>query len=225
MKISQRIRLAIGFTFVFLFLSLGFQNCGKKQDLLTVTEMDSTLSDPLKGAAPKQAKAQQEMGAAPTNAKQTLESMMSLLDLSPSDLNMTEVNAEINYRRNLLVPKSEITLLNSPSIIAITSLAGIVCKQAVVKDKKGPQDVFKFIDFKQGPKAYGRMGALNTYLSLAERMWMRKPTSEELQLMTEALEEYLKTLDSAAMESAAESEKLAIFMCTGMLSVPESYLL
>lgn len=225
MKNSRKIKNIIVITFSFMVLTLSFQNCGKKQGLATLDMADSASTEPIKDNTPKQSKVEQEMGSAPTNAKQTLESMMSLLDLTPADINMTEVNSELNYRRNLLVPQNEISLVNSPSIIAITSLAGVVCKQAVAKDKNGPQEVFKFIDFKQGPKAYGRMGAINTYLSLAERMWMRKPTAEELQLMTESIEEYYKTLDDTAMVTAAESEKLAIFMCTGMLSVPESYLL
>lgn len=225
MKREQRVKLFIGITFSFLLLSLGFQNCGKKPELAAELAMGLTVSDPSKDSLPKEKKVEQDSGSAPTDAKQTLESMMSLLDLSPDDINKTEVNAEINYRRNLLVPQNELSLLNSPSIIATTSLAGVVCKQAVAKDKKGPQEIFKFIDFKQGPKAYGSMGAINTYLSLAERLWMRKPTADELQFMTEAVEAYYKTLDEAALVSSSESDKLAIFICTGMLAAPDSYLL
>ncbi|WP_374030619.1 hypothetical protein [Bdellovibrio bacteriovorus] len=69
------------------------------------------------------------------------------------------------------------------------------------------------------------MGAINTYILMIDRFWMRKPSSDELVYITQAVDEYYSTLNSTALGSAAETDKLAIFICSGMLSVPESYLL
>nr|WP_295904019.1 hypothetical protein [uncultured Bdellovibrio sp.] len=225
MKTKNKIGAFIGLTFSFLIVGLGFQNCAQQVDMASLEANDSVNGSSTGGTDTLVTKVESDLGVSPTDAKQSLESMMSLLGLTPKDINMNEVNSEINYRRNLLVPQNDITLLNSPSIIAMTSLAGVVCKQAVNKEKKGTRDIFKFIDFAQGPKAYGKMGAINTYISLVDRLWMRKPSKEELQAITEAVDEYFSTLDSTAMGKAAESDKLAIFICTGMLAVPESYLL
>ncbi|MEK2645459.1 hypothetical protein [Bdellovibrio sp. BCCA] len=225
MKTKNKIGAFIGLTFSFLIVGLGFQNCAQQVDMASLEANDSVNGSSMGGTDTPVTKVESDLGVSPTDAKQSLESMMSLLGLTPKDINMNEVNSEINYRRNLLVPQNDITLLNSPSIIAMTSLAGVVCKQAVNKEKKGTRDIFKFIDFSQGPKAYGKMGAINTYISLVDRLWMRKPSKEELQAITEAVDEYFSTLDSTAMGKAAESDKLAIFICTGMLAVPESYLL
>lgn len=225
MKTRNKIGAFIGVTFSFLFIGIGFQNCAQQMDMASLEVSDVNGNSTGSGTEAPVTKVQSDIGAAPTDAKQTLESMMSLLGLTPKDINMTQVNGEINYRRNLLVPQNDITLLNSPSIIAMTSLAGVVCKQAVDKEKKGTKDIFKFIDFTQGPKSYGKMGAINAYISLVDRLWMRKPSKEELQFFTEAVDEYFSTLDSAAMGKATESDKLAVFICTGMLAVPESYLL
>jgi hypothetical protein len=108
----------------------------------------------------------------------------------------------------------------------MTSLAGVVCKQAVNKEKAMLQkNLFTKIDFTKGPKTYGKAGALSTYSDLAERLWARKPSAEEIQYFTEAVEEYYSTLDAAALDNAAESDKLAIFICTGLLASPDSYLL
>ncbi|WP_413944725.1 hypothetical protein [Bdellovibrio sp. HCB-162] len=225
MKTKNKIGAFIGLTFSFLIVGLGFQNCAQQVDMASLEANDSVNGSSTGGTDTPVTKVESDLGVSPTDAKQSLESMMSLLGLTPKDINMNEVNSEINYRRNLLVPQNDITLLNSPSIIAMTSLAGVVCKQAVNKEKKGTRDIFKFIDFAQGPKAYGKMGAINTYISLVDRLWMRKPSKDELQAITEAVDEYFSTLDSTAMGKAAESDKLAIFICTGMLAVPESYLL
>lgn len=224
---TKKIGVFIGVTFSFLCVTLSFQNCAQQSDF--ASSDPSALTD---GSGDEHAdsgavsqKTENPIEGAPTDAKQTLESMMSLLNLSGADINMTEVNNEINYRRNLLVPQNDIKLINSPSIIAMTSLAAVVCKQAVAKEKKGTKDIFKHLDFAQGPKAYGKMGAINTYILMVDRFWMRKPSKEEITMFSETVDEYFSTLDSAAMGKAAESDKLAIFMCSGMLSVPESYLL
>lgn len=213
---KHKISVFIGFTFSFLILALGFQNCAQQwsvlEGTLEVSSLDTSWEEP--------------MGTAPTDAKQTLESMMSLLSLAPADINMGEVNSEINYRRNLLVPQNDMALLNAPSMIAITSLAAVVCKQAVNKDKNATtKELFADLDFSKGPKSYGKAGALKTYESLAARLWGRKASSEESAFFSEAVEEYFKTLDAAALDRAAETDKLAIFICTGMLAVPDSYLL
>jgi hypothetical protein len=138
---------------------------------------------------------------------------------------MEEINAEINYRRNLLAPQSDISMVNSPTVIAITSLAGVVCKQAVAKEKKSGMDMFKYMSFDKGPSAYGKVGAINTYSNLIKRFWLRNPTVEEVEIISQTVEEYYKTLDTAALGKATESEKLATFICAGVLSVPESYLM
>lgn len=221
MKRRNKIGLTIGLTFSFLVVGLSFQNCAQQMDMASLdSNVDTSDTD-----TSTRTKTDPGIDGAPTDAKQSLESMMSLLDLKPSEINMKDVNSEINYRRNLLVPQNDISLVNSPSIIAMTSLAAVVCKQAVEKEKKGTLDIFKHLDFKQGPKSYGKLGAINTYISLIDRLWLRKPTSEELTLISQTVDEYFSSLDSTAMGKAAESDKLAIFICTGMLSVPESYLL
>lgn len=215
---KKKITAFIGFICAFLVLGLAFQNCAEQLPLLSMSSSSSEVGS--LEISPD------GMGTAPTDAKQTLESMMSLLSLEPADLNMTEVNNEINYRRNLLVPQNEMILLNSPAIIAITSLAGVVCKQAVAKDKKlAARELFPDIDFSKGPKAYGKAGALKAYSSLAERLWGRKPSAEETKYFSEATDEYFTTLDAAALDRATESDKLATFICTGMLASPDSYLL
>ncbi|UXR63100.1 hypothetical protein EZJ49_08425 [Bdellovibrio bacteriovorus] len=225
MKARNKIGAVIGVTFSFLFVAASFQNCAKQVDFASLEEvtLNGGGSDITNGSS--NSKPQTDIDGAPVDAKQTLESMMSLLGLSRTDINMTAVNAEINYRRNLLMAQNDLTLVNSPSIIAITSLAGVVCQQAVTKEKKGAKDLFKYIDFAKGPSSYGKLGAINTYVSLVDRFWMRQPSKEELALISQTVDEYFSTLDSAAMSKATESDKLAVFICTGMLSVPDSYLL
>lgn len=223
MKIKSKIGAVIGFCFSSSVIALSFQNCAQQQDLSGFEAASTAATSSV--ASENIAKADSGMDGAPTDAKQTLESMMALLNLKASDINMTEVNSEINYRRNLLVSQNNIALVNSPSIIAMTSLAAVVCKQAIVKEKKSSRDIFKYIDFTQGPKAYGKLGAINTFILMADRFWLRKPTKEELTYMSQAVDEYFSAIDASAMGQAAESDKLATFLCTGMLASPESYLL
>lgn len=227
MKTTKKISVVITLTFSFLVIGLSFQNCAQQSDFRAPAgslEANGASDDDSTSESVAQ-KTEAAIDGAPTDAKQTLESMMSLLNLGAADINMTEVNNEINFRRNLLVSQNDIKLVNSPSIIAMTSLAAVVCKQAVAKEKKGTKDIFKHIDFTQGPKAYGKMGAINTYILMVDRFWMRQPSKEEITMFSETVDEYFSTLDSTAMGKAAESDKLAIFMCSGMLAVPESYLL
>ncbi|WP_413570652.1 hypothetical protein ACLWBD_08715 [Bdellovibrio sp. HCB117] len=221
MNLKKKISLSIGMTFSFLFVGMAFQNCAEQTDFAS---LEAAMPEGHSIDTPN-SKAESAIDGAPTDAKQTLESMMSLLDLKPNEINQAEVNAEVNYRRNLLASQNDIALVNSPAIIAMTSLAAVVCKQAVNKEKKGTRDIFKFIDFTKGPSSYGKLGALNTYITMVDRFWMRKPTSEELALFSKTIDEYYSTLNSTAMGNAAETDKLAIFICSGMLSVPESYLL
>nr|BFD60098.1 hypothetical protein CKG001_22050 [Bdellovibrio sp. CKG001]BFD63503.1 hypothetical protein BdHM001_21840 [Bdellovibrio sp. HM001] len=226
MKARNKIGAVIGVTFSFLFVAASFQNCAKQVDFASLEEVTSNGGgEEVPNGSSGNSKAQTDIDGAPVDAKQTLESMMSLLGLSRTDINMKTVNDEINYRRNLLVSQNDLSQVNSPSIIAITSLAGVVCQQAVIKEKKGTKDLFKYIDFTKGPSSYGKLGAINTYISLIDRFWMRQPSKEELTLITQAVDEYFSTLDSSAMSKAAESDKLAVFICTGMLAVPDSYLL
>ncbi|AFY02151.1 hypothetical protein [Bdellovibrio bacteriovorus] len=225
MNAKKKIGAVIGVSFSFLFVTMGFQNCAQQTDFASLEEVTLNGGSVDGSNSSVSSKTQSDIDGAPVDAKQTLESMMSLLNLKSADINMGTVNAEINYRRNLLVPQNDLTLVNSPSIIATTSLAGVVCQQAVNKEKKGTRDIFKYLDFAKGPGTYGKMGAINTYILMIDRFWMRKPSSEELSFITQAVDEYYSTLDSAALGKATESDKLAVFICSGMLSVPESYLL
>lgn len=226
MRVRNKLGLFIGVTFSFLFVTMSFQNCAPQTDFSSL-DSSSTGDDNTGTSLPS--KVDPGIDGAPTDAKQTLESMMSLVGLAPQELSaaaLTEVNSEINYRRNLLVPQNDIRLITSPTIIAMTSVAAVVCKHVVAKEKAAAKaDLFKYLDFKKGPSGYGKNGALNTYINMANRFWMRKPTSDELTLMSQTVDEYYSTLDSAAMGKAAETDKLAIYICTGMLSIPESYLL
>ncbi|MDG0816126.1 hypothetical protein [Bdellovibrio svalbardensis] len=225
MKIKRSIGLGIGFTFSFAVIALSFQNCAQQQNMSSLSSSSNSgdATTDLSGDAALKASELDE--PVPVDSKQTLESMMSLLNLSPADINKTEVNAEINYRRNLLAPRGDLAFISSPAMIAMTSLAGVVCKQAVAKEKKGTRDLFKFIDFTKGPSAYGKVGAYNTFAAMAQRFWMRNPTEDEKKAITETVDAYFSTLDATAMGKATESEKLATFICTGMLSLPESYLM
>lgn len=222
MTTKNKIGAFIGVTFSFMFVALGFQNCAQQVDMSSM----SIESDQIMPADHPDLLSQKEspMGVEPTDSKQTLESMMSLLGLTAADINKTTVNGEVNLRRGLLASRNDINLVNSPAVIAITSLASVVCEQAYIKEKNGQKDIFKFIDFTKGPKAYGKTGAINTYISMADRFWMRTPTDQELKHFTETMNEYFGGLSEAERNDAAESKNLAIFICTGMLSVPESYL-
>lgn len=222
---KKTLRLSLGLGFSFMMITLSFQNCAQQLDLASVADgSSSNSSESVSNVDPVQKSTGIDEGV-PTDSKQTLESMMSLTGLTRADINMTEINNEINYRRNLLAPQSDISMINSPAVIAITSLAGVVCKQAVAKEKKSGLDMFKYMSFDKGPSAYGKVGAINTYSNLIKRFWLRNPTVEEVTIITETVEEYYSTLDSAALGKAAESDKLATFICAGVLSVPESYLM
>lgn len=224
---KKKIGVVIGVTFVFAVVGTSFQNCAKQEFSSQALVEKDDLTDSLEQSSENTPVQKTENGieAKPIDTKQTVESMMSLLDLTTKDVNMTTLTSEINYRRNLLLPQTEMKLLSSPSVIAITSVAGVLCQQAVIKEKAGVRDIFRYIDFKKGPSSYGKIGALNTYIALSQRFWFRRPSGEELAYMKEAIDEYFNTLNSASQGSPAESEKLAIFICTGMLSVPDSYLL
>ena len=225
MEKKKTLRLSLGLGFSFMMITLSFQNCAQQLDLASVGDGSATnSSEAAAGIEPAQ-KSTGISDGVPTDSKQTLESMMSLTGLVRTDVNIAEINNEINYRRNLLAPQSDISMINSPAVIAITSLAGVVCKQAVAKEKKGSLDMFKYMNFSKGPSSYGKVGAINTYSNLIKRFWIRNPTVEEVTIITETVEEYFATLDSAALGKATESEKLAIFICAGVLSVPESYLM
>ncbi|WP_374030620.1 hypothetical protein [Bdellovibrio bacteriovorus] len=138
MNAKRKIGAVIGVSFSFLFVTMGFQNCAQQTDFASLEEVTLNGGSVDGSNNSVNNKPQSDIDGAPVDAKQTLESMMSLLNLKSSDINMTLVNSEINYRRNLLVPANDLTLVNSPSIIATTSLAGVVCQQAVTKEKKGP---------------------------------------------------------------------------------------
>ncbi|MFM6927517.1 MAG: hypothetical protein ACKOX6_03595 [Bdellovibrio sp.] len=226
MNTKKTLRLSLGLGFSFMMITFSFQNCAQQLDLASVGDGSALSASEAGSNGPEvQSKSTPLSEGIPTDSKQTLESMMSLTGLTRADINMTEINGEINYRRNLLAPQSDISMINSPAVIAITSLAGVVCKQAVAKEKKAGLDMFKYMSFTKGPSAYGKVGAINTYSNLIKQFWLRNPTVEEVTIITQTVEEYFATLDSAALGKATESEKLAIFICAGVLSVPESYLM
>jgi hypothetical protein len=202
-------------------LVVSFQNCADQKELALLNSKVIESAGGVNSNPGGIGKVQDSEGAATINAKQSVQSMMSLLGLRVSDMSLGSVNTELNFRVDLLAPSNELNFVNSPSIIAMTSLAAALCNQAVAKEKKGPRDLFKFLDFGLGPSSFGQVGALNTYLLMADRFWMRKPTSEEVSLMSSVVEDYYATISNKNL--AAETDKLALFICTGMLSVPESY--
>ncbi len=195
---------------------LPFQNCGVQQQLdLKVEDMELS----------SQSTTQPQAEVAPLDAKQLLESMMSQVGVTPDEINKGEVNGEINYRRNLLIPSNELSMVSSPTIIATTSLAAVVCKQAVTKEKSGKVTMFKFLDFTKGPGAHSKDLLMNNFIHMADQFWLRRPGKAEVDAFNDALDSYYKTLDQNALGRASETDKLALFMCTAMLASPDSYTL
>lgn len=197
---------------------LPFQNCGRQDLNLKTEEVDMSSLGQSSLESPK-------AEVAPLDAKQILESMMSLLDITPEQINKGEINSEINYRRNLLVPTNNLAMVSSPSIIATTSLAAVVCKQAVNKEKAGAKTLFKYLDFTKGPGANGQTAVLSNFIDMADQLWMRRPSKAEVDAFHDAVDGYYKTLDQNALGRASETDKLAIFLCTAMLASPDSYTL
>lgn len=203
--------------------SIGFTNCGGSLIPLTHVETVSLVSDSDRDGAEGKISVD-TLDGEPTDARQTAESMISLLKLKSGATDLSAIVTEANFRRPVLAAKNDLGLFSAATVIGITSLAGTVCRTAVEREKTGEKDLFKSFNFQAGPKETGVDVALAAASLMAERFWARPPSTEETTFLREHVNQYLAGLDEAAKDNPSETVKLAVFTCTAMLSLPESYL-
>lgn len=165
--------------------------------------------------------------------RQTLESYLSLLQLTRDDLggDLTAVIAELSRRRTLLPQEPDSKTLDMVGILSQTSLAGEVCRVFVTK--KGPTSpLFSGVDLTKNPKTSPTSNWINTFHRLALQAWGRSMSNDELTSVVNFVNESVqasakspnvnKTDSISGLNFNVESTNLGIMLCTAVLVAPEA---
>lgn len=150
-------------------------------------------------------------------AKSALDSMVACTGIeSPSEATLLEYEK----RKGSFTEYGYATEVTAPMIMAVTSMAGEVCRDLVKKEKAMSSDarrVFKSFNFAQGPAALASGDIADATRRLARLCWSRDESQEEMQIFdSEIKSAYTGTL-------ATDTEKAALALCTGVLGSLEGY--
>ncbi len=110
------------------------------------------------------------------------------------------------------------TDVTAPMMMAVAAVSGEVCNDLISLESALPADsrrIFNAIDFSAGPAALGNAQVDDTARRIARSCWSRTPAADELTIIRE---EVTAGAAGANLTDTAQTKKLALLMCTGMLA-------
>ncbi len=126
---------------------------------------------------------------------------------------------EYMSRLNAFSPIDNLGNINSPLMLAATSLAGEVCNGLVAKEKPmgaASRRYFQNINFAAKPSDNTVDGFLGSMEVLAVSAWGRPMSAEERQIFTDYFAEFIADLTTT--NNAAQTDNLCISACAAVLS-------
>lgn len=166
------------------------------------------------------------------DVRQTLESYLSLLELTPTDLgtDLTSILTEKNRRSALLPQENNSSLASSVAVLSQASMAGEVCRVWVQK-KAVTSWMLSGVNLRGAVTSTPKNNWVNYFNRFAEQAWGRPLESGEVadveQFVSSAVAEASKSkaLNATVGGLNVESANLATMICTGVLTAPESTML
>ncbi len=140
-------------------------------------------------------------------AEQTYQSMLNLTGQSESVV----ARPEYLSRAGSMASTPSLTNVNSPLLLASTSLAGDVCENLITKETTDGRIYFTAVNFNAGPDITTFQGAVST---LALNFWGRPINGDEFA----ALNEFYSEFTAGATQNAALTRDLMLGACSAMLS-------
>jgi hypothetical protein len=141
-------------------------------------------------------------------AEQTYQSMLNVTGQSAP-----VARAEYVARFGTMSTTQTLTNMNSPLLLASTSLAGDICNSAITAEMNAgsPRRLFASINFAAAPDAGTFQGSV---AAMAEAFWGRRINGEELA----HLNSFFTDMTAGATANAALTRAVALGACAAMLS-------
>ncbi len=147
--------------------------------------------------------------------KQLLDSMVTCTGIGTPSVASKE---EWNKRQSSFSEYGYATDVTAPMMMAVAAVSGEVCNDLIKIESVLPSNsrrIFNSIDFSAGPAALGNLQVEETAQRIARSCWSRTPAADELQIIRE---EVTAGTAGISVTDAAETKKLALLICTGMLA-------
>lgn len=197
--------------------AVSFQNCGQ-QGFLDQSEMSSfNLGDDPKVAF------EQRNDMKTLTSEQVFSSMAALTGV-PED-NTTAQNDWRNNRTNTLADNFSVFAITAPLLLNTTNLAGIFCDEALKIETaaNATRRLFAGINFAGQVSAFD--GAVySSYIeNLSQLFWGRNLSGGEQTLLLQARADHVALIQTNQRTNVAETRKLALMVCTAMLSSNDSF--
>ncbi len=163
------------------------------------------------------------------DTKPTLpEALLTSEQIFKSLLNLTNQNSpddqqlrEFNRRQGSFPISSEVSLVNSPMLMSLTSLAGTVCNSLVTTEMSKQMTDRKFFGPVTFTSPVANLAANDYSLivdSFAKSLWGRAPSSEENQAFLIFRNEFIAEIPSAELADVKHTRNLMISTCTAVSS-------
>lgn len=150
----------------------------------------------------------------------------SFLSVTGQKTAIASMTAEYNRRIGTFATEPQLGVINSPMLLAVTSLGGEVCNEFVrLEQAKAAADRTYL-----GPVNFG--GALSTLteaqydtvtMSLAKSFWNRDLTTEEKTMFRNFRKDFATTVPTAEMTNTKHTRALILSTCSAFLSSLEVY--
>lgn len=197
-------------------LVMGFQNCARAPFGPTGGSADSsslggTIIEPMQNPY------------ALLTGEQVLKSMTNVTNLTAGGAAIPgAVTTEYNRRVGAFAIITDMKALSSPMMIGLTSLAGEICNQVIVKESAAGATRFLFtgVDFTKPASNIASVpnATFDTVVrGLARNFWGRNETVEELGIIQASKGEFL------AANASATTASLMVYTCAAMLSSVDSF--
>lgn len=147
-------------------------------------------------------------------AEQTYQSMLNVTGQTTS----APARTEYLSRFGMMSATDSLTNMNSPLLLASTSLGGDVCGSLVNKEKAvSTRTFFAGVDFNSGPD--GQQTAFtNSVNSMASSFWGRSPSNEELTTLNAFFEDMKQAGPGSGKQPRDLTAAIFVGACAAMVS-------
>lgn len=134
---------------------------------------------------------------------------------------------EFNIRSGAFSVTPDLKFVNSPMLIALTSLSGEACNGLVTAEQAiaynggtNTRRFFNMVDFAATISTFDQARLSDVVSKMSNAFWGRAPSSEELALYTTYRTDFVST---APANTAAQTRALVLSLCTSMLSAMDTF--
>jgi hypothetical protein len=188
------------------------QNCAQSGYQSTTLEEPNT-GTPIKGEEPLIAKPSYPR----FNLMSANQVYQTFLSLTEQNVDTNTQRTEFNLRRSSFSDQGEVQSVNSPYLLAATSLAGTICNDLVQRERTLSSEnrhYFKGINFTQNTASVNDEIFETLVKNLAKKFWKKDLNQKELQ----ALMEYKRTFSEGVTDNTTQTLNLVISTCSALLS-------